>query len=133
LDADLGESAAECAPLLAPVLTGEADMTLAVFPGLRGSGGFGLVARLARWGVQCLTGRRLAAPLSGQRAMTRAVWERVGRTAPGYGAEVGLDVDVLRAGFRLVEVPTRMSHKAGGRDLVGFRHRGRQMGAVVRT
>jgi hypothetical protein len=108
-------------------------MTLAVFPGLRGSGGFGFVARLARWGVQRLTGRRLTAPLSGQRALTRALWERLGRMARGYGAEVGLDVDALRAGFRLLEVPTTMSHKAGGRNLAGFRHRGRQMVAIVGT
>lgn len=133
LDADLSDSAGECAALLTPVLAREADMTVAVFPGVRGAGGFGLVARLARWGVQRLTGRCLAAPLSGQRAMTRAVWERVVRIAPGYGAEVGLDIDVLRAGFRLAEVPTAMSHKAGGRDLAGFRHRGRQMIAVAWT
>lgn len=133
LDADLGESAGECDRLLQPVVAGEADMTLAQFPARPGGGGFGLALRLARWGVRRLTGRCLSAPLSGQRAFTRAVWERVGSVAPGYGAETGLDVDVLRAGFRLVEVPTSMSHKATGRDWAGFRHRGRQCAAIART
>jgi glucosyl-3-phosphoglycerate synthase len=133
LDADLGDSAAGCAALLNPVLQGEADMTVASFPAAAGGGGFGLVVRLARWGVRRLTGRQLGAPLSGQRAMTRAVWERIDRIAAGYGAEVGLDVDVLRAGFRLLEIPTQMTHRAGGRDLSGFRHRGGQLAAVART
>jgi glycosyltransferase involved in cell wall biosynthesis len=132
LDADLGASAAECGKLLAPVLSGAADMTLARFPPAP-RGGFGLALGLARWGVERLGGRRLEAPLSGQRAFTRAVWDRVGRIAPGYGAEVGLDIDVLRAGFRLVEVPTEMTHKATGRDWAGLRHRGRQLVAIALT
>lgn len=132
LDADLGASAAECARLLAPVRAGEADMTIARFPPGPGAG-FGLVLRFARWGVLRLTGRRLEAPLSGQRAFTRALWERIGRIAPGYGAEVGLDIDVLRAGFRIVEVPTAMGHRALGRGWNGFRHRGRQCVAIAAT
>lgn len=132
LDADLAGSAGQCERLLGPVLRGEADMTVAVLPPTCG-GGFGTVVRVARWGVRRLTGRHLAAPLSGQRALTRAVWEAIGRVAPGYGAEVGLDVDALRAGFRLLEVPTEMAHRAHGRSWAGFRHRGRQLLAVVRT
>lgn len=133
LDADLAGSAGQCEKLLRPILRGEADMTVAVLPPAGGGGGLGTVVRVARWGVERLTGRRLAAPLSGQRALTRAVWERIGRVAPGYGAETGLDVDVLRAGFRLLEVPTEMSHRAHGRSWAGFRHRGRQLLAVIRT
>ncbi len=133
LDADLERTADQFPRLLAPLEAGQADMAVARFQRAARGGGFGLAVGLARWGVRRLTGRELAAPLSGQRAFTREVWERVGRIAPGFGAEVGLDVDVLRAGFRLVEVPTEMRHQATGRDWAGFRHRARQFAAVART
>jgi glycosyltransferase involved in cell wall biosynthesis len=164
LDADLGETASELTRLLEPVLAGEADMTIAVFPtthdprqrvptngetsdarpqtsvtsapGARSQeprAGFGFVVGLARWGVRRLTGRTLSAPLSGQRAMRREVWERVGGPEDGFGAETGFDIDALRAGFRVLEVPTQMSHAATGRDLHGFLHRGRQFFAVARV
>jgi glycosyltransferase involved in cell wall biosynthesis len=135
LDADLGETAAELVHLLRPVLAGEADMTIAIFAAAGGTprAGFGWVIGLARWGVRRLTGRTLAAPLSGQRAMRREVWERVGGPEGGFGAEVGFDVDALRAGFRVLEVPTAMAHAATGRDVRGFLHRGRQFVAVARV
>ena len=50
----------------------------------------------------------------------------VGELAPGWGCEVGLAVDALRAGFRVVEVPVAMSHRATGRRPGGFLHRLRQ-------
>jgi glycosyltransferase involved in cell wall biosynthesis len=136
LDADLEESAAELIPLLLPVLEGEADMTIALFPpAAAGSprAGFGWVVRLARWGVRRLTGRTLQAPLSGQRAMRRDVWDAVGGPEGGFGAETGFNIDVLRRGFRVLEVPTRMTHAATGRDVRGFVHRGRQFVAVARV
>lgn len=132
LDADLGETAAELTHLLRPVLAGEAEMTIAIFPPAPGAG-FGWVVGLARWGVRWLTGRTLAAPLSGQRAMRRAVWEAVGGPEDGFGAETGFDIDALRAGFRVLEVPTQMMHAATGRNLRGFLHRGRQFVAVARV
>lgn len=134
LDADLGETAAQAECLLAPVLAGEADMTIATFPVIPGrGGGFGLAVRLARWGIRRVTGREMAAPLSGQRAMRRAVWERVGGFAPGFGAETALTIDALCAGFRVVEVPTTMTHRVTGRDWRAVRHRARQFLAVARV
>jgi GT2 family glycosyltransferase len=138
LDADLGESAAQGAVLLSPVLAGDADMTVAAFPPQAGKAGFGLVKGLARWGIRTLgraAGRSFpaAAPLSGQRAMTRACWERVAPFAFGYGVEVALTVRALRLGMRVLEVPTTMSHEATGRDAAGFTHRGRQFLHVARA
>ena len=134
LDGDLGDSAAECDKLLGPVLAGEADMAIARFPALpSGKGGMGSVVRLARWGSQKLGGQTLAAPLSGQRALTRSAWERLGHIETGFGAEVGLNIDALRAGLRVVEVQTQMSHRVTGRDWRGFVHRGRQFAAVARV
>jgi hypothetical protein len=138
LDADLGESAAEGALLLGPVLRGQADMTVAAFPPPRGKAGFGLVKGLARFGIRTLGGRSgrafpATAPLSGQRAMTRACLEKVTPFAFGYGVEVALTVRALRGGLRVVEVPTTMTHDATGRDAAGFAHRGRQFAHVARA
>ena len=133
LDADLGASAGECARLLSPVLAGEADMTLARFPAGTGGGGFGLVLRLARWGIRRLTGRTMGAPLSGQRCLTRAAFAAARPLAPGFGVEVALTIDVLRADFRVLEVPTQMDHRVTGDDPAGRRHRARQLRDVARA
>jgi hypothetical protein len=129
LDADLGPSASQASDLLAPLVSGEADMTIATFPPAeRGSAGFGLVKGLARWGIRRLGGGfEASAPLSGQRALTRECLSAVRPFSAGYGVEVGLTVRALRAGFRVAEVPTTMTHAATGRDLAGFVHRGRQL------
>jgi glycosyltransferase involved in cell wall biosynthesis len=136
LDGDLGASASQGALLLAPVLAGQADMTVAVFPPPSGKAGFGLVRALARSGIHTLgrsAGRAFAAaaPLSGQRALSRACWERVTPFAFGYGVEVALTIRALRAGLHVVEVATTMTHEATGRDVAGFLHRGRQFGHVA--
>jgi hypothetical protein len=132
LDADLGESAAEAAALIAPVLAGEADMTVGVLPRPAGSGGFGLVKGLARLGIEGLGGGfEASAPLSGQRALSRAAVEAVRPVAFGYGAEVTMTVRALRAGLTVAEVPVAMSHRITGRDLAGFAHRGRQFAHVA--
>lgn len=127
LDGDLAETAAQGALLLAPVLSGEADMAVARFPRPEGKAGFGLVKGLARWGIARLGGGfEPDAPLSGQRAMTQACFSVVRPFATGYGVEVALTVRALRAGFRIAEVETTMTHDATGRDVAGFVHRGRQ-------
>lgn len=128
LDADLGASASQGAALLAPLLAGTADMSIARFPRVAsGKAGFGLVKNLARWGIRRLGGPfEASAPLSGQRALTRSCFATVRPFSAGYGVEVGLTIRALRAGFRLVEVETTMTHAATGRDVRGFVHRGRQ-------
>lgn len=126
LDADLGVSALEGTKLLAPVLGGQAHMTVGVFPRREKGGGFGLAKGLARQGILLLTGQRLQEPLSGQRGMLREILVRCNGFAGGFGAEVGLTVDALRLGYRVLEVEVDMSHARTGRNLSGFRHRGRQ-------
>jgi len=127
LDGDLGTTAAQAERLLAPVLAGTADMTIATFPRPAGKAGFGLVKWLARWGIRGLGGRFDAtAPLSGQRALTGQTLAEVRPFAAGYGVEVALTVRALRHGRTVVEVPTTMAHAATGRDVAGFVHRGRQ-------
>jgi glycosyltransferase involved in cell wall biosynthesis len=132
LDADLMETSRDLVHLLEPILADQADMTVAVFPPVEGkAGGFGLVKRLARWGLRRAGGQAMQAPLSGQRAMSRQTWERIGRLDPGFGIEMGLNLDALRLGLRVLEVRTRMAHRATGRDWAGFLHRGRQFRDVA--
>ena len=127
LDADLRATAGQAELLLAPLLADEADMTVATFPRPAERAGFGLVMGLARWGIARFGGPFDAtAPLSGQRALTRECFATVRPFSAGYGVEVGLTIRALRAGFRLMEVPTTMAHSATGRDVAGFLHRGRQ-------
>lgn len=133
LDGDLGASAAGAAALLEPVLKGEADMTVAVFPGTGKKAGFGLVKGLARRGIKLYTGLEVTAPLSGQRAMTRQAFLTVLPFAHGYGVEVALTVKASRGGLKIAEVPVLMTHKETGRDLKGFVHRGRQFLHVFKT
>jgi glycosyltransferase involved in cell wall biosynthesis len=125
-DADLGASAAALGGLLDAVARGEADLAVAVFA-RRVGGGFGLAVGSARRALRRLTGLELEAPLSGQRAMRGEVLGCVLPFAAGFGMEVGMTVDAVRAGFHVVEVPLELEHRATGRTLAGFAHRGRQL------
>ena len=140
LDADLGVSSREAEKLLMPVLDGEADMTIAVFCDSEPdesklaarSKGFGLVMKTARFGIKALTGKQVKSPLAGPRALKREVVERAGGFESKFGVEVGLTVDALRMGYRIMEVPVHMVHRSSGRDFKGFVHRGKQMSDVLR-
>ncbi len=133
VDGDLGATAREISRLIAPVLAGEVDMTIAKFPRARKKGGFGLVKGLARKGIKFFTGIEVLAPLSGQRVMKRKVIEALGGFESGYGVEVGMTIDVIRKGFSIREVEVNMTHAETGRDLRGFLHRGKQFAHVARV
>ena len=134
LDADLGASAAEAVRLLGPVVSGAADMSIATFPRHAGKGGgVGLVVRLARWGIHRLTGQTMLAPLSGQRAVRRQVLEDMGGFAEGWGVEVSLTVNALQNGYRVLEIPTQMSHRVTGRSPGAVLHRAEQFVAALRA
>lgn len=134
IDADLGSSAGEAIKLLQPVRSGTADMTIATFPVIPGTGGgVGLVVRLARWGIWRLTGRQVIAPLSGQRAITRKLLDEVGGFAAGWGVEIALTVRSLWTDFRVMEIPTTMSHRVTGRSPGDILHRVKQLLAAARV
>ncbi|GAA5013391.1 glycosyltransferase family 2 protein [Actinopolymorpha pittospori] len=138
LDADLEESAAEAERLLRPVLDGAADMTIATMPAQSGGagGGHGFVVRLARSGISQATGWEATQPLCGQRCLTRSAFDLASPLAFGFGVEVGLTIDLLRKGFRVVEVPVAFQHRVTGSDWRGQIHRGKQWlhvaGALLR-
>ena len=74
MDADLGWTAAETGKLLDPIFADQADMSIAIMRAPAGhKGGFGLVTKLARWGICRYGGKIVSAPLSGQRAIRRTV------------------------------------------------------------
>lgn len=133
LDADLGESGREAVKLIEPVNSGAADMAIADFPKPEIKGGFGLVKGLAAWGIKRCCGLSVQEPLSGQRAMRKSVIEAIGQLDSGFGVDVGLTIDARRLGFKIIEVPTTMSHAATGRNMVGFMHRGKQFYYVFKA
>ncbi|MBB6122034.1 glycosyltransferase [Nocardiopsis algeriensis] len=134
LDADLEATAAGAAPLMEPVAEGKADMSVALFPATRMRlGGHGFVVRLSREGVRRATGWEPEQPLSGQRCITRAAFEAAVPLASGFGVETGLTIDVLRAGFRVIEVEVPLEHRATGTDLRAQLHRAHQFVDVARA
>jgi glycosyltransferase involved in cell wall biosynthesis len=125
-DGDLGSSAAALADLVETVAAGRCDLAVASFA-RRVGGGFGVALRFARWAIAARSGYSPAAPISGQRAMRVDVLRAVLPFAAGYGMEIGMTVDAVRAGYRVCEVELELEHRATGRTLGGFVHRGRQL------
>jgi len=127
IDADLGDSAANMAVLVAPVASGEADMTIAVLPAQETPGaGHGFVVRLARKGIERLAGWTPTQPLSGMRCLSRDAFDAASPLARGWGVEVGLTVDVLGAGLRVLEVSCDLQHRVSGPGWRGQIHRAKQ-------
>ncbi len=134
IDADLGDSAINTAPLTLPVLAGEADMTIAILPAQASAGGGrGFVVNLARKGIVEATGWTPTQPLSGMRCLSREAFEAALPLAAGWGVEVGLTVDLLRAGLRVQEVPCELHHRVTGKDLAAQLHRAKQYRDVARA
>lgn len=129
LDADLEETAAFGKQLLPPLEQNKVEMTVAILPPTRKSG-FGLVKRLARWGIYRETGVFLEAPLSGQRAIRRNIYQACSPGDQGFGFEVGLTVELLKAGYSIEEVEIPFCHRETGKNISGFMHRFRQGVAV---
>jgi len=131
-DGDLAESARELGALAETVRRGRADIAVAAFA-RRVGGGVGLAVAFARWAIRRRCGARVRAPISGQRALRGSVLQDVLPFAHGYGMEVGMTIDAVRAGHRLAEVELDLVHRATGRTLAGFAHRGRQLVDFVRV
>jgi glycosyltransferase involved in cell wall biosynthesis len=125
-DADLGASARELRRLADAVEEGECDLAIAAFA-RRVGGGFGIALRFARWAIRSRCGYRAKAALSGQRAMRAEVLRAALPFAPGYGMEVAMTIDAVRAGFAVREIELDLEHRATGHNPAGFAHRARQL------
>ena len=127
VDADLQDTAANTAVLVAPVLAGLADLAIAVLPAQHAAGGGrGFVVRLARAGIVRATGWTPTQPLSGMRCLTREAFRAACPLARGWGVETGMTIDLLRRGYRVLEVPCDLQHRVTGTDLRSQLHRARQ-------
>jgi glycosyltransferase involved in cell wall biosynthesis len=135
LDADIGETALEIPRLIEPIATDKADMAIARFPESNHlpRRGLGIVKLTAYWGVKQLCKSELSAILSGQRAARRLTLVNLMPFAHGFGVEVGLTIDALRKGFRVIEVDCDMTHRVTGWNLAGFSHRSRQFLQIARA
>jgi glycosyltransferase involved in cell wall biosynthesis len=125
-DGDLGDSAGRLSSLMIEVRDGECDLAIAAFA-RRIGGGLGFAVGFARWAIRSLTGVDMRAPISGQRAVRGDALERLLPFAPRFGMEIGITVDAARAGLRIAEYELELEHRATGRTLRGFTHRGRQL------
>jgi glycosyltransferase involved in cell wall biosynthesis len=131
-DGDLGPSSARLAPLVSAVRAGECDLAVAAFS-RRVGGGFGLALGFARWAIRRRCGLETRAPISGQRALRAEVLREALPFARGYGMEIGMTVDAVRAGYSLREYELDLEHRATGRSLGGFLHRAAQLRDFLRA
>jgi hypothetical protein len=111
---------------LTPLVQADADLAVASF-GRRAGGGLGLAKAVSRALVRRLGGLDVREPLSGQRALTPVARDAVFPVAAGFGVETRMTIDAARAELRVTEVELDLEHRATGRDVRGFAHRGRQL------
>ena len=103
-----------------------ADLAIAVFS-VSDGGGFGLAKRAARSLIRLRTGVVVQEPLSGQRWLSTRARAAVFPVSMGFGVETRMTIDAARARLDVEEVELALEHRATGRDLRGFAHRGRQL------
>jgi len=118
-DADLAGSLTELAEA-------DADLAVAAFAEREG-GGLGIARDVAAALIRFRSGFAARAPLSGQRALSERARAAVFPVAAGFGCETRMTIDATRAGLRVREMELPLRHRATGRDLRGFLHRGRQL------
>ena len=131
LDADLGDTAAQAAPLITPVASGDADMTIAAFSERVKRGGHGFVVKLSAAGIRRATGWTPIQPLNGQRCLSRKAFDATRPLARGFGVETAMTIDARRKGLRIREVEVPLAHRATGSDLKSQLHRARQFADVA--
>ena len=125
-DGDLAATAEHLPALVDAVRAGRADLAVASFAKKVG-GGIGAAKGFARWAIERRCGLRMGAPISGQRALSGEAFRVAVPFAPRFGMEIGMTVDVARAGLRVEEVELPLAHRATGKTWRGFLHRGRQL------
>jgi hypothetical protein len=121
---------ADLAGDLRPLAELGAELAIAIFAERRG-GGFGLAKRTACALVRARSGFRAGEPLSGQRWLSERARAICFPTAPGFGVEVRMTIDAVRAGLDVRELELPLRHRETGRDLGGFAHRARQLADAV--
>jgi len=112
---------------LRPLSESDADLAIAAFA-MKQGGGFGIVKRAARALIRLRAGLETREPISGQRSLSPAAREATFPLTPGFaGSEARMTVDAVTSGLTIEEVELDLRHRATGRDVRGFLHRGRQL------
>jgi hypothetical protein len=132
VDADVGETAGEARALLEAVTSDRLEVAIGRLPPQAG-GGFGMIKRMAGALIRALSGFQADEPLSGQRALTAKALAAARPLAGGFGVETAMTIDLARLGFRVGEIDVAMRHRATGRGISGFSHRGRQGMDILRA
>lgn len=117
LPGGLGQHAIGAAPLVPAVMEHVADLAVALTeqPGTQS----GASAKAARRAIERASGWTPVEPLGTIRCVTREALEAAIPLAHGAGLEVGMTIDVLRAGLTVTEVECEIRHKpatAGARS-----------------
>lgn len=115
---------------LRPLCAAAADLAIAVFARRQG-GGIGLAKGAARAAIASATGFSPVEPLSGQRLLSERARAACFPVAAGFGVETRMTIDAIRAGLSVEEVEIDLEHRATGRNLAGFLHRGRQLADLL--
>lgn len=112
LDADLGSSATQARQLVGPVVAERVDLAIAVSgeesAEASDGGSLDLVETAAARGIHELTDWLPRAPLATNRCLTRRAYELASPLAAGDGADVGMTIDLLRAGLRVREIEVEL-------------------------
>ena len=111
---------------LRALVDGQSELVIAEFAERQG-GGFGLAKGAGRSLIRALSGYEAREPLSGQRRLSVTARERCFPLAAGFGCEVRMTIDAVRAGLSVTERELPLRHSPTGRTAAGFWHRGRQL------
>lgn len=137
VDGDLGHTSIEVASLILPIISGEADVSIARFPEINRmtytKGGFGILKKFSKKGVYYFTKKGMDTSLSGQRVYKKEVIDKIDYIPNRYGIEVAMTIQTINNGFSIIEIPVTMNHRYSQRNLKGNIHRGKQFFDILNT
>jgi len=123
LDADLGSSSTNLSTLAYPVMENKFDISIAKLKKANNSQGFGIIRFISGLCIYLLTGKKITAPLSGQRVMTREVAEKIFPLVGDFGVELDGTIKAFENNFRLIEIEVEMEHRKTDLNFMGIKHR----------
>ncbi len=127
LDGDYSDPPAELPRILAPLVSGQADLVLGCRDLTNHPAALPLHARVGNWlvlsALRLLLGRRLG-DLPSFKAIELAVLEQLAMREMTYGWTVELIVKSARAGLRIVEIPITYRPRLAGKSKVSGTVRG---------
>lgn len=130
IDADLGKSVVEIKKLVIPLMNSSYQLSIGILP--ISGGGLGLVRKLAEIGLKTITGKKMRAPLSGQRAFKREILEYILPLKEGFALEMGINIVICKKNINFTEVNCAFEHRVTGQNLVGYKHRLHQFTDILK-